>query len=80
MVEILIRDVADEVFTRLQTLARAQGKSVSDVALDALRSFMAPSQAEFLDIAERISAMGPRFPGSSVDLIRDDRDSDDAYR
>ncbi|MGP9822409.1 FitA-like ribbon-helix-helix domain-containing protein [Salinarimonas sp. NSM] len=80
MVDILVRNVDDELAARLKDRARAQGTSLNEVAREALQAFARPSQAEFLEIADRIASMGPRFPGSSVDLIREDRDNDEPYR
>ncbi|GGK46303.1 ribbon-helix-helix domain-containing protein [Salinarimonas ramus] len=78
--DILIRDLEDQVVARLETLARARGVTLEEIAREALRAFVQPPVSDFPAIAARIRAMGPFFPGSSVDLIREDRDNDEPYR
>jgi plasmid stability protein len=79
MVDILVRNVDDEVARRLKDKAAASGRSLSDTAQEALRQFVMPSKAEMLAEMRRIRAMSPPSPDSTV-LIREDRDNDEPYR
>jgi plasmid stability protein len=79
MVDILVRNVDDEVARRLKDKAAASGRSLSDTAQEALRQFVMPGKAELLADLRRIRAMSPRSPDSTP-LIREDRDNDEPYR
>jgi len=79
MVDILVRNVDDEVARRLKDKAAASGRSLSDTAQEALRQFVMPRKAELLAEMRRIRAMSPHAPDSTP-LIREDRDNDERYR
>jgi plasmid stability protein len=79
MVDILVRNVDDEVARRLKDKAAASGRSLSDTAQEAFRQFVKPDKAELLAEARRIRAMSPLSPDSTP-LIREDRDNDEPYR
>lgn len=80
MVDILVRNVDDEVARRLKDKAAASGRSLGDTAKEALRQFVKPSRAELIEEARRIRAMSPYSGVDSTDLIREDRDNDEPYR
>ena len=79
MVDILVRNVDDEVARRLKDKAAASGRSLSDTAQEALRQFVMPSKAELLAEMRRVRAMSPHSPDSTA-LIREDRDNDEPHR
>jgi plasmid stability protein len=79
MVDILVRNVDDEVARRLKDKAAASGRSLSDTAQEALRQFVMPRKDELLAEMRRIRAMSPASPDSTA-LIREDRDNDEPYR
>ena len=79
MVDILVRDVDDEVAKRLKDKAARSGRSLSDTAQEALRKFVMPDKAELLEEMRRIRAMSPPSPDSTA-LIREDRDNDESHR
>jgi plasmid stability protein len=79
MVDILIRNVDDGTAAQLKKKAKAAGKSVNDVARQALRAAVKPSKEEIWaaadQIRERIRArVGHYLPDSTAD-IREDRDN-----
>ena len=79
MVDILVRNVDDEIAKRLREKSAQTGKSLSDTAQEALRLYVMPSKAELIAEARRIRAMSPPSPDSTA-LIREDRDNDEPYR
>jgi len=80
MVDILVRNVDDDVAKRLKEKAAASGRSLSDTAREALGQFVKPSRKELIEEARRIRAMSPYSEVDSTDLIREDRDNDEPYR
>ena len=80
MVDILVRNVDDDVAKRLKEKATASGRSLSDTAREALGQFVKPSREELIEEARRIRAMSPYSDVDSTDLIREDRDNDEPYR
>ena len=80
MVDILVRNVDEEVAQRLKDKAAASGRSLSDTAQEALRQFVRPTRDELIAEARRIRAMSPYSEVDSTDLIREDRDNDEPYR
>ncbi|MGB7102123.1 MAG: ribbon-helix-helix protein, CopG family [Xanthobacteraceae bacterium] len=79
MVDILVRNVDDDTAARLRTKAKAAGKSVNDLAREALRTAVKPSKDEIWAEADRIRAkirarVGHDLPDSTA-AIREDRDS-----
>ncbi len=78
MIDILVRNVADATAARLKEKAKAAGKSVNDIAREALDSAARPSKqevwAEIDRIREKIRArVGHDLPDSTPG-IREDRD------
>jgi antitoxin FitA len=80
MVDILVRNVADDVAKRLKEKAAVSGRSLSETAREALSQFVKPSRAELLAEMDRIRAMSPYSDVDSTLLIREDRDNDEPYR
>ena len=79
MVDILVRNVDDAVAAQLKKKAKAAGKSMNDLAREALHAAAKPSKEEVWAEADRIRAkirarVGRDLPDSTAD-IREDRDS-----
>jgi antitoxin FitA len=78
MVDILVRNVAAATAARLKEKAKAAGKSVNDIAREALEGAAKPSKqevwAEIDRVREKIRArVGHDLPDSTPG-IREDRD------
>jgi antitoxin FitA len=75
MVDILVRNVDEAIAAQLKKKAKTEGKSVNEVAREALEAAARPSKqdvwAEIDRIRERI---GP-VSGDSTKDIREDRDN-----
>ncbi len=80
MVDILVRNVEDEVARDLKAKAAAEGTSVNEIARQALRKEVRPSKSEVMAEFDRIRAMSPCSPIDSTTLIREDRDNDEPHR
>ena len=80
MVDILVRNVDDATAAQLKEKAKAAGKSVSDIAREALRAHAKPSREEIWAAAERLRKEIGKVSGDSTQLIREDRDNDERYR
>jgi plasmid stability protein len=80
MVDILVRNIDEDLARRLKDKAAASGRSLSETAQEALRQFVKPSRQELIEEARRIRAMSPYSDVDSTDLIREDRDNDEPYR
>jgi len=80
MVDILVRNVEDDVASRLKEKAATAGTSLNEVAREVLRKDVKPSKAEVLAEMDRLRAMSPYSPVDSTALIREDRDNDEPYR
>jgi len=84
MVDILVRNVDDTTAAQLKKKAKAAGKSVSDIAREALAAAARPSKEEAWAEIDRIRAkirarLGHDLSDSTAD-IRADRDNDEPYR
>ncbi len=84
MSNILVRNVADATKAGLKKKAEAAGKSVNDLAREALDAAAKPSKEEAWAAADRIRAkirarVGHDLPDSTPG-IREDRDNDEPYR
>ncbi len=80
MVDILVRNVDEATAAELKKKAKAQGRSVNDLAREALKAAAKPSREEAWAEIERIRRMSPYSKVDSTDLIREDRDNDEPYR
>jgi len=84
MSNILVRNVTDATAAALKRKARASGKSLNDIAREALDAAAKPGKQEAWAAADRIRAkirdrLGHDLPDSTAD-IRSDRDNDEPYR
>jgi len=75
MVDILVRKVDAETAARLRKKAKAAGKSVSDIAREALRAAARPSKEEIWAEADRFRARFGKVLSDSTPDIREDRDN-----
>lgn len=79
MVDILVRNIDDATAAQLKKKAKAAGKSVSDIARDALRTAVKPSKREIWAAADRIRERTRAHVGhdlsDSTAAIREDRDN-----
>jgi plasmid stability protein len=80
MVDILVRNVANDVAKRLKEKAAASGRSLSETAQEALRQYVKPNRQELIAEARRIRESIGHVSGDSTALIREDRDNDEPYR
>jgi plasmid stability protein len=79
MANILVRNVDNAVVARLKKIAKAAGKSVNELAREALHAAAEPSKAEVWAEADRLRAkirarVGHELPDSTPG-IRQDRDT-----
>jgi antitoxin FitA len=79
VVDIRVRNVDDAVAAQLKKKAKAAGKSMNDLAREALRAAARPSKEEAWAEADRLRAkirakVGHDLPNSTA-AIRRDRDS-----
>ncbi len=77
MIDILVRNVADATAAQLKKKAKTAGKSVNDIAREALDAAARPSKDEIWAEADRIRAkirarVGRELPDSTPG-IREDR-------
>jgi plasmid stability protein len=84
MANILVRHVHDAAVARLKKKAKAEGKSVNDLAREALEKAAMPSKEEIWVEADRLRErirrrVGHDLSDSTAD-IRADRDNDEPYR
>ena len=80
MVDILVRNVADAAAARLKKKAKAEGRSVNDIARAAIEAAAKPSRAEiWAEIDQFRKRIGP-LPGDSTADIREWRDNAKSYR
>jgi antitoxin FitA len=80
MADILVRNVDDATKAALKKKAKAQGKSVNDLAREALRAAAKPSKEEIWAEIDRFrERIGP-VSGDSTQIIREWRDNDEPYR
>lgn len=70
----------DAVAAQLKKKAKAAGKSLNDLAREALRAAARPSKEEAWAEADRIRAKIGKVTGNSTQIIREWRDNDEPYR
>jgi plasmid stability protein len=80
MVDILVRNVDEATAVQLKKKAKAAGKSVNDIARDALRDAAKPSKEEAWAAVDRIRKKIGKVTGDSTRIIREWRDNDERYR
>ena len=80
MRDLLVRGIDPGVYDRMRKAADAQGKSLAQMAREALSEKFKPSKEELWAEADRIrKRIGP-LDGNSTDFIREWRDNDEPYR
>jgi hypothetical protein len=80
VVDILVRNIDEQVARRLKQKAAAKGTSLNEFAREALAAAAKPDRAELIEKSRRIRAMSPYSDVDSTVLIREDRDNDEPYR
>ena len=80
MVDILVRNVDQATADRLKEKAKAEGKSVSDIAREALNAAAKSSKEEIWAEADRLRKKIGKVTGDSTADIRAWRDNDERYR
>ena len=80
MSSILVRNVADVTKAGLKKKAKTAGKSLNDVAREALDAAAKPSKQEAWAEADRIRAKIGKVSGDSTQIIREWRDNDEPHR
>ena len=80
MVDILVRNVDDATAAQLKKKAKQAGKSVNDIAREALRAAAKPSKEEAWAEIDRIRNKIGKVSGDSTRIIREWRDNKERYR
>lgn len=80
MVDILVRNVDKATAERLKRKAKAAGKSLSEIAREALAVAAKPSREEAWAEIDRIREKIGKVPGDSTEIIREWRDNQERYR
>jgi len=74
MVDILVRNLNDDIARRLKEKAAAKGVSLSETAREALAAYVKPNKEEIWAKIDRLrKSIGP-VPGDSTPVIRRMRD------
>jgi plasmid stability protein len=80
MVDILVRNVDEVVAAQLKQKAKAEGKSVNDLAREVLGQAVNPSKAELWAKADELRKKIGTVSGDSTKIIREWRDNKEPYR
>lgn len=80
MVDILVRNVDEDVAARLKQKAKAAGKSMNETAREALSAYVKPDKAEVWAKADEIRKRIGKVTGDSTEIIREWRDNKERYR
>jgi plasmid stability protein len=80
MVDILVRNVDEDIARRLKEKAKAKGASVNETAREAIAAYVKPSKEEVWAAADAIRKKIGKVTGDSTDIIREWRDNDEPYR
>lgn len=80
MVDILVRNLDEDIARRLKEKAKAKGASVNETAREAIAAYVGPSKAEAWAAADAIRAKIGKVSGNSTADIRADRDNNERYR
>jgi antitoxin FitA len=75
MADILVRNVDAATAAQLKRKAKAQGRSVNDLAREALSAAAKPSKEEIWAQADRLRKRIGKVSGDSTADIREDRDN-----
>lgn len=80
MVDILVRNVDKATAERLKRKAKAAGKSLSEIAREAMAAAAKPSREEAWAEIDRIREKIGKVSGDSTEIIREWRDNQERYR
>ncbi len=80
MVDILVRNVDEDIARRLKEKAKAKGASLNETAREALTNFVKPSKQEAWAACDAIRKKIGKVSGDSTQIIREWRDNDEPYR
>lgn len=80
MVDILVRNVDKATAERLKRKAKAAGKSLSEIAREALAAAAKPSREEAWAEIDRIREKIGKVSGDSTEIIREWRDNQERAR
>jgi plasmid stability protein len=80
MVDILVRNIDEQTAAQLKSKAKAQGKSVNDLAREALAQAAKPNKHEIWAEAEALRKKIGKVTGDSTQIIREWRDNKERYR
>jgi hypothetical protein len=80
MPDLLVSDIDPELYERMRGSAQAQGKSLEQLARDALAEKFTWSKEELWAEADRLKEKIGRLSDDSTAFIREDRDNDEPYR
>ncbi len=80
MANILVRNVDEATADRLKQKARAEGKSLNDIAREALEKAAKPGKEEIWAEADRLRKEIGKVSGDSTADIREWRDNKERYR
>jgi plasmid stability protein len=75
MVDILVRNVDEDIARRLKEKAKAKGTSVNETARQAIAAYVKPSKEDAWAAVDRIRAKIGKVSGDSTADIREDRDN-----
>ena len=80
MVDILVRNIDEQTAAQLKRKAKIQGKSVNDLAREALAQAAKPAKEEIWAEADRLRKKIGKVSGDSTAVIREWRDNKERYR
>jgi len=80
MVDILVRNVEENVARLMKEMAAAEGTSLNETARKAFRILVQPTREQLFEQADRLRAKIGQVSGDSTALIREDRDNDEPHR
>ena len=80
MVDILVRNVEEDLARSMKERASQEGTSINELARQALRQFFKPGREEIWAEIDRFRARIGTLSGDSTAMIREDRDNDEQYR
>ena len=80
MVDILVRNVEEDLARCMKDRASQEGTSVNELARQALRQFFKPGREEIWAEADRLRAKIGKVSDDSTAFIREDRNDDEPCR
>jgi Antitoxin FitA-like, ribbon-helix-helix len=80
MPDLLVRDIAPELYERIKKAAEARGRSLAQTAREALAEKFKPSKQEIWAAADRLRQKIGKISGDSTADIREWRDNDEPCR